>query len=178
MAVQLEEKLDQEVRNLLRYVERLRQEVASTIRKETEDKSSFETMSDQLDAIIQSTADASATILECSEGVAEVAGNLRENLDREENQAMCDQIMDYSMKAMEACGFQDLTGQRITRIVSSLRFVEERVQAMVELCGHEAIQEMSESMGSHVEPSEDVEMHGPQLAGDSISQDDIDKLFD
>jgi chemotaxis regulatin CheY-phosphate phosphatase CheZ len=35
------------------------------------------------------------------------------------------------VKIFEACNFQDLTGQRITKVVRALSFIEERVEAMM-----------------------------------------------
>lgn len=35
------------------------------------------------------------------------------------------------VRIFEACNFQDLTGQRITKVVRALSFIEERVDAMM-----------------------------------------------
>lgn len=178
MADQLDAKLNSEIQNLLRYVERLRQEVAGATKPQEDDKSSFLGMSEQLTAIAQSTEEASHVILESSEAISNYSDELNALVDDEKAKALCEKIANESMRSMEACSFQDLTGQRVTRILNSLRFVEDRVNAMVELCGQEAIQRMSQELAEQDPEPEDVVMHGPQTPGASISQDEIDALFD
>lgn len=178
MAAQFDARLNSEIENLLRYVERLRQEVAGATKPNEERKSSFHSMSEQLTAIAQSTEEASHVILESSETIAGYSDQLNEMVEDEAAKELCEKIASESMRAMEACSFQDLTGQRVTRILSSLRFVEDRVNAMVELCGQEAIEKMSQELADQEPEPEDVIMHGPQSPGASISQDEIDALFD
>lgn len=178
MANQFDAKLNSEIENLLRYVERLRQEVAGATKPQDDDKTSFHGMSEQLQAIADSTEEASHVILESSEAIANYSNELNEIVEDEKAKALCEKIATESMRAMEACSFQDLTGQRVTRILNSLRFVEDRVDAMVELCGQEAIRRMSEELVEQEPEPEDVVMHGPQSPGASISQDEIDALFD
>ena len=173
----IDEQLSNEVHNLLAYVERLREELAGTVQEE-DNKTPFESMSATLDAIATSTLEASETILEASESIADLSGDLREKLDDEEAIALCDQISGKAMENMEACSFQDLTGQRVSRVIRSLKFVEERVDAMVQLCGQETIKSLSEDAAAAAPEPEDVVMHGPQAAGDAISQAEIDALFD
>lgn len=173
----INEQLSNEVHNLLAYVERLRKELAGTILEE-ENKTPFESMSSTLDAIATSTLEASETILGASEEIANLSDSLREKLEDEEAIALCDQIAAKSMESMEACSFQDLTGQRVSKVIRSLQFVEERVDAMVALCGHDTIRQLSEEAAAQIPEPEDVQMHGPQAAGDAISQAEIDALFD
>jgi chemotaxis protein CheZ len=81
---------------------------------------------------------------------------------------------------MEACTFQDITGQRVTKIVRSMQFVEERVNSMVSLWGSEAIEETAATYGNTDGRDGDEKLlNGPALPSEtSISQDEIDKLFD
>ena len=44
-------------------------------------------------------------------------------------------IQDKVIQIFEACNFQDLTGQRITKVVSTLRFVEDRIMQMMDIWG-------------------------------------------
>jgi len=84
--------------------------------------------------------------------------------------------MEKTTHAMEACTFQDITGQRVTKIIRSMQFVEERVLAMVDLMGRDSV--AKEAAELPVETQEkDPLLNGPQLPGNAISQDDIDKLF-
>jgi chemotaxis protein CheZ len=79
---------------------------------------------------------------------------------------------------MAACGFQDITGQRISKIVHSLRFIEERVDAMMEIFGRETIEALVGELRSDEEGLRGgIALHGPQLPGEAVSQDEIDKRF-
>jgi chemotaxis protein CheZ len=76
------------------------------------------------------------------------------------------------------CTFQDITGQRVTKVVRSMKFVEERVNSMVELLGRETIEKLSTDMPAEEKTEEEKLLEGPQMAGAAISQDNIDALFD
>jgi chemotaxis protein CheZ len=81
------------------------------------------------------------------------------------------------MGALEACSFQDLTGQRINKIVGSMKFVEERVNVMADLCGREEVQALTDQWELPQQVDDGVALDGPQRAGVGISQDEIDQLF-
>ncbi|MHA1538191.1 MAG: protein phosphatase CheZ [Alphaproteobacteria bacterium] len=173
-------KLRSEVVNLFQYIQRLREEVAA-MAKPGEDGSAFDSMSAQLDAIVTATEDATNAILKATETIDETASALRDEKDPQKVSALCDALSQESMAIMEACSFQDITGQRITKIVRSMKFVEERVDKMVELWGRKEIEAVSSSLDLTTEEEErDKRLHlsGPQMADEAISQDDIDALFD
>lgn len=173
-----EDKLRSEVYNMFKYVERLKDEIAA-ITKEEADKTAFSGMAIQLAAIVDATEKATNTILEAAEKVEDVAAGLREESDPAKRGAIVDKISEQNMMIMEACSFQDITGQRISKVVGSLNFVESHVDAMVDLWGREEI----ESLGAEIEGQEKHEpdgvvLDGPQMASEAISQDEIDSLFD
>jgi len=86
----------------------------------------------------------------------------------------------HGTQIMLACGFQDLTGQRINKVVSTLAFVEERVHNMISIWGEDAFSDLpvSDKDDTEEKPEDSELLNGPQLQGEGISQDDIDKLFD
>lgn len=176
-SVELDQKLHTEVLNLIQYITRLRQEIAG-IAQQDDTNAPFEGMADRLDAIITSTADATDNILGAMESVDTLVDKLREHPDEAGIDAICDQISQKTMDAMEACSFQDLTGQRVNKVISSMRFVEERVNAMADLCGREEINALSGDAPIEVQQTDDgIVLDGPQRDGDAISQDEIDNLF-
>jgi chemotaxis protein CheZ len=177
MATELDPKLRSEILNLFHYVQRLREEIGR-IAQQPEGQTRFEKMSDQLDAILTSTGEATHSVLEGLEDISSTAEELRDIPDPAKVEELCDRITEKSMKGMEACSFQDLTGQRITKIVHSLRFIEERVDAMMEICGREGIEALVGELPPDNENLTDgVALQGPQLPGEAVSQDEIDKLF-
>ena len=172
----LDKKLQAEVLNLIQYIQRLRQEIAG-IAQEKDDQTAFDGMADRLDAIVESTAQATDTILAAMEGIDGFVGQLRAHPGPDGIDLLCDGIVERTMKAVEACSFQDLTGQRINKIVGSMKFVEERVNAMADLCGREEVQALTDQWELPQQIEDGVALEGPQRAGQGISQDEIDQLF-
>ena len=172
----LDKKLQAEVLNLIQYIQRLRSEIAG-IALEKNDQTNFDTMADRLDAIVESTAHATDTILAAMEAVDGCVERLRTHPKPAEIDSICDAISEKTIAAMEACSFQDLTGQRITKVVGTMKFVEERVNAMAELCGRDEVRALADEWDLPQQLDDGVALEGPQRAGEGISQDDIDELF-
>ena len=172
----LDKKLQSEVLNLIQYIQRLRTEIAG-IALEKDDRTNFDSMADRLDAIVESTAQATDTILAAMEAVDGCVERLRAHPEPAEIDSICDAIGEKTIAAVEACSFQDLTGQRITKVVGTMKFVEERVNAMAELCGRDEVNALADEWDLPQQLDDGVALEGPQRAGEGISQDDIDKLF-
>ncbi len=173
----LDRKLQTEVLNLIQYIQRLRKEIAG-IAQEKDDKTAFDGMADRLDAIVESTAQATDTILAAMEGIERFVEQLRAHPEPAGIDSLCDNIVTKTVEAMEACSFQDLTGQRINKIVGSMKFVEERVNAMADLFGRKEVQDLTDQWELPQQIDGGVELEGPQRAGEGISQEEIDHLFD
>lgn len=140
--------------------------------------SAFDNMSVQLGAIIETTESATNTILKAAESIEENTAKLREEEGPEKVGTLCDGISGQATEIMQACAFQDITGQRVSKIISSLEFVEERVNGMVDIWGREIIEELSAKAKDTGIDSDEPVLEGPQLTGDGISQEEIDALFD
>lgn len=176
ITVQEEDRLKKELVGLFGHLNNMRRELASLHKGE---EGNFATMADTLDAIVESTETASNTILESMEDIEGVILELRDNGD-DSTKKRCDRINDRVNQVFEACSFQDLTGQRITRVVNSLKFVEERVNAIIRMWGKDELSKLVEDMRRGGEPEENPDeslLHGPQRAGVAITQSDVDKLF-
>lgn len=159
--------LQSEIFNLFQYIERFREEIARINAAEKEgDDDAFSTMSQQLDAIVDATETATNGILENLEGIDDTMDKLRESGADPE---LCDKVSERTMAAMENCTFQDITGQRVTKVVRSMKFVEERVNSMVELLGRETIEKLSKELPQEEKTEEEKLLEGPQMAGAAIS---------
>jgi chemotaxis protein CheZ len=177
MPAETDQELRSEILNLIQYVQRLREEIGCIV-QQPDGQTRFGKMSDQLNVILTSTDEATHTVLEDLEAISSAAEEIREMPDPAKVEELCDRIAEKSVEGMEACSFQDLTGQRISKIVRSLQFIEERVDAMTEICGREGIETLAGELPSDDEDHEDgVALQGPQLPGEAVSQDEIDKLF-
>jgi chemotaxis protein CheZ len=170
-----EYQLKKELVGLFGHMNKMRRELAVL---QGDDAGSFASVADTLDAIVENTEIASNSILESMEAIEELVEALRGGGDPAVT-AVCDRVSDRINQVFEACSFQDLTGQRITRVVNSLKFIEERVNAMVRMWGKEELAKVVEEVKKESHPAEphDPELHGPQRVGVAPTQDEVDKLF-
>jgi chemotaxis protein CheZ len=137
-------------------------------------------MTNELDAIVSGTEQATENILEAAEQIDSNAADLVAALRKEANHNTALDIQDQVIKIFEACNFQDLTGQRITKVVKAFCFIEERVHHMMEIWGGlESFQNL-ELDASCTRDADEALLNGPSLEEDEdiASQDDIDALFD
>ncbi len=180
MDVQLaeDEKLRSEILNFFKYIQKMRTEIAQ-VNSRMDERTHFESASEHLDEIVMSTERATDNILEQLEEIDNIADEIREGGNADRMPALCDKINEKTMAAIESCTFQDITGQRVGKIVKSIQFVEERIDAMVALWGRDDIETILTEVGAEMEMPEGDEalLNGPQLPGESISQDEIDALF-
>jgi chemotaxis protein CheZ len=121
---------------------------------------------DELDAIVAHTATATHDILESCETLDQVAEALTgENATK---------LQDATTKIYEACSFQDITGQRITKVVTTLKAIEAKIGHIVSTFGPDATVDMPVT----TEPvGDDALLNGPQLPAMAMDQSDIDKLL-
>jgi len=136
-------------------------------------------VTNELDAIVGGTESATETILGGAEEIDQMVQTLMARLKDEQNQALASDIQNRVVKIFEACNFQDLTGQRITKVVGTLKFIETHIVRMMEIWGGlEAFKDIqAEKIAER--KGDAALLNGPKLAGEvgHASQDDIDSLF-
>ncbi len=131
----------------------------------------------ELDAVVQSTEDATNRILDSAEKIQAVVATLGPCIE-------ADQINEQVTGIFEACNFQDITGQRIKKVTSTLQFIEDAVDNIIS-----SIEGRHNAMTGKVAPIKKAKksidemsnadlLNGPQLKEDAPSQDDVDRLFD
>ena len=173
-----DDQLKQELGALFRYMQRVRQEIAAIDRPADEDHG-FESMGDQMDAIVKATEAATNTIMEAMESAEEANGKLRAQITDPAQVALLDQITTNANQVFEACAVQDITGQRVNKVARSITYVEERVDALIDLFGAEQVAEVEvEVLPGQEKTADEKLVRGPQTDGSGLSQDDIDQLFD
>ncbi|MDP2698784.1 protein phosphatase CheZ [Thalassospira sp.] len=132
----------------------------------------------ELDAIVKDTEMATHTILESAEQLDDLAMALKNSSPNDFITQNVEQMAFLVTKIFESCNFQDITGQRINKVVRTLEFVEERVHNMILIWGEDAFKDLPVHEDEDEAKNEDDDLlNGPQLEGEGISQDDIDKLF-
>lgn len=165
-----------EVRALGRCIQQTKAEIAALRPANTADDH-IVAVTNELDAVVEATEHATQGILEKAEQIEGVVSNLLSHVQDNHARNLADQISDHVVGIFEACNFQDITGQRITKVVNTLKFIETRVNAMIEIWGDDSFGHLEPSAAPDSIHAEDELVSGPSLAGKGISQDDIDKLF-
>lgn len=135
-------------------------------------------VTDELDAVVEGTEQATEAILSAAETVEDRVGSLAAKL-KGDDQGMANDAVEAVMTIFEACNFQDITGQRITKVVKTMRFIEERIDSMMEIWGGMESFEHIETLD--VGPKGDAALLNGPASQDDVnvaSQDDIDALFD
>jgi chemotaxis protein CheZ len=139
----------------------------------------MERVTKELGAVVGGTEQATQAILAVAEEIDQTANMLAAALKNTHEQGLAQDIQDRVIKIFEACNFQDLTGQRITKVVATLRFIEEHILRMIEIWGGlEALSAFAPEAMT-VRDGDAKLVNGPRLEDDigHASQNDIDALF-
>lgn len=118
----------------------------------------------ELDAIVQSTEEATNTIMEAAEEIM--------SIEAADAAAYGEAAGAACMRIFEACSFQDITGQRISKVVSTLKHIEAHIEKMRDVWG---VTKDHESASAGTEP--ETLLNGPALDGEGIDQDQVDDLI-
>ncbi|MFC4351155.1 protein phosphatase CheZ [Fodinicurvata halophila] len=158
-----------EIEALSRYIHSARQEIASLRPDEITDEH-IPAAGEELEAIVGATEQATNTIMESVEAIENEAANLPPET--------AERITNAVTNVYEACGFQDITGQRITKVIHCLTHIEEKVHALLETFGEPGDRPVRERKPQKTSEEADAAlMNGPQSGESAISQDDIDALL-
>ncbi len=159
-----------EVEELGRTISSAKAEIAA-LRVDDITDSDIPLATDELDAIVAHTATATEAILETCETLDRVASSLSGDA--------AVQLQDATTRIYEACSFQDITGQRITKVVATLKMIEAKVAHIVVALGAHDYDGEFIALASPEAPSLDEAalLNGPQLPAAAMDQSDIDKLL-
>ncbi len=157
-------------------IAKTREEIAS-IKPNDEQDNQIITATEELSAIVESTENATNTILEAAEEIQEAAWSLRETGAED---APCDKIDEKTTDIYTACSFQDITGQRTTKVVQALCYIENRVNAMIDIWDLQG--ETGENNKGPIQENTDTRpdshlLNGPALKGDGLEQGCVDTML-
>ncbi|MBL4784892.1 MAG: protein phosphatase CheZ [Cohaesibacteraceae bacterium] len=179
-------------------IKKTKEEIHEIQADSDKDLGRFEQATSELDAIVTQTESATSDILEAAEKIQEIAWTFREQKIEE---AKCDELDIAATNIYMACSFQDLTGQRISKIVHALHYIEKRVDRMVDIWDLEAETEEPEIEVSANEVELDTDksdpdelvasgggnplderpdahlLNGPCMEGDGNDQSAVDDMF-
>jgi len=167
------DKIRLDIADMHEAIERTKSEIANIKQEGGDDGNRFVDASHELDAIVTQTEGATQSILEAAEQIQETAWVLREN---GADDSTCDDIDAKATEIFMACSFQDLTGQRTNKVVQVLRYLESRINLMINIWGIEYM-EGDETAGPVDNRPDAHLLNGPQRAGAGVSQNSVDELF-
>lgn len=147
-----------QLQNLAQFIAATRHEISSLSPAEVK-QTLLPKAADELDAIVEATAAATNQIMDASDIIMSLTAQMPK--------VAADKAVAAVTTIYEACSFQDITGQRVTKVIKVLKLIEERIEAMV--------QALDEGGGSAVAPPL---QDGADPAESGASQSDIDQLFD
>jgi chemotaxis protein CheZ len=158
-----------EVEQLGRTIAQAKQEIAQLNVDDIND-AFIPSATDELDAIVDATARATNEILDAVETVEKVAGAV--------GGEHAEALTTVTTRIYEACSFQDITGQRVTKVVTTLKTIETKVNAILGTFGSNEARARGPSPPAPEPEGEAKLLNGPQLPGNGVDQASIDALFD
>ena len=165
--------LRRELDTMAASIAQTRREIAA-IKPEGTGNDRISSATEELDFVVRSTERATADILSAAERIQAMSGEFKAN---GAEGTLCDELENQATNLMIACSFQDLTGQRMNKVVNTLRYLEQRVSAMIQIWG---ITPEEAAAVAH-EPSDkrpDAHLlNGPQREGEGVNQADVDRML-
>lgn len=157
-----------EIQDLSRFIQDLKADLAA-LRPDAVIDEHLPAAKEELQAVVDATEGATNEIFEAVEAIETLTGKM--------NKKHSAQVTEAVTRIYEACGFQDITGQRIAKVVSVLGQIELTVNGLLEVFGEE-VREAPRERPAAAEPDSDKHlMGGPQLPEAAMSQADIDALL-
>ena len=165
-----------ELSKLAKYIQDAKKEIAA-LRPEEVKERFLPSASDELDAIVGATADATNAIMDATEIIEDVMSAQKGE--------PADKLMTATTAIYEACTFQDITGQRITRVVKTLQDIELKVDGLLQAfdSGRGKAKKSkpktkpAKKAAAKKEVTDEDLLNGPQDVGTAKSQAEIDALL-
>lgn len=165
----LDSKIYSEFREIAEYIQNTKSEIGHLQANDLRSKHIPEA-GDELSAVVTATEEATTQIMECAESLLEA--------DSSDIEAYKQTVNDKMMIIFEACSFQDLTGQRIAKVVETLEHIETRVGRFAAAIGADDIDgTATEKEKKRKKRKKDLILNGPAKKGEGVSQDDVDAMF-
>ncbi|WP_207476288.1 protein phosphatase CheZ [Arenibaculum pallidiluteum] len=164
--------LRHELQDMSASISQARREIAAIKPADDQGKDRIVSATNELDAIILSTERASSEILGAAERILELLARLREGGPGPE---LASEIEDQVMTIFTSCSFQDLTGQRTTKVINALRYIEQRIATLIALWGVSSEDSARAPAGPEDKRPDAHLLNGPSADGNS--QDEIDRLM-
>jgi len=153
-------------------IARTKAEIAA-IKPDADQHGKFGEATEELDSIVSTTEVATSDILAAAEQIQEIAWTLREQGIEAE---VCDLIDAKATEIYTACSFQDLTGQRSRKLIQGLRYLEGRINAMMNIWGFDRTM-AAEATETAKARGDEALLNGPSKPEHGLDQADIDVVM-
>jgi chemotaxis protein CheZ len=159
-----------ELAEVVDYIARMRRAIGALRANEfTRDR--IPMAHDELGSVVNATASATNTIMSTAEAILALPENPPGGYRA--------QVEDRINGIFEACAFQDITGQRISKVAAALGQLEKRLQHFTDAVrASDGPEELDAEEAARRARAEALMLNGPQKTGAATSQDEIDALFD
>src|SRR5258707_6722620 len=171
------EKLKVELDLIHDAISRTKREIA-VLHGKSFDGNEMAKVTGELGAVVGGTEHATQQILEAAESIDQAATALSKVTSPDQQKILSEEIQERVVSIFEACNFQDLTGQRINKVMTTMKFIENHITVMMDIWGGvDAIKVHAPAIVDTREGDARL-LNGPKAAGDvgHASQDDIDPL--
>ncbi len=172
-----EQFLRNEFAKIADHIDQAKIEIASLIYNEGEENNTGRQhighATDQLDAVVKATEEATNQIMDSADSIQQaVEANAPD---------MKDTVNNAVAQIYLACNFQDITGQRITKVLNTLEYIDQKVRGILQLFGEvsddDARKLADATLNSNEKRPDAALLRGPALPDEAPSQEDIDALF-
>ncbi len=157
-----------ELEELASYIRNAKQEIAAIKPKEIS-ASHIPHATNELDAVVGATEDATNKIMDVCDTITAIAGECAPEMN--------EKLIACTTRIFEACNFQDITGQRITKVVQTLKYIDGKIDALLKALG----EEIHRTDGGGGKPEREITekdlLNGPQLPQNAMDQATIDRLM-
>jgi chemotaxis protein CheZ len=169
--------LEKEIVGLFNNIQRIKVELASVKHPDAE-HDMLGSVADQLNAIAAETTDAATEIIEATEAIDAVNQELLKQIKFSGAQHYFENIGASVSRILQACTFHEITGQRLSKIVRTINAIEGTLNSLVVIVGKDSIAALPMETENIISMDGDAEFSGPQLEGEAMSQNAIDKASD
>jgi len=170
--IRLSEYLLDEIADLCDLIQHISQDIVSV----KDDQQTVHTTKKELHAIVEATSSATHSILNDAEQIEHLLSKASISTEVRES------ILHHITHIYESCTFQDITGQRVKKVMMALITIEERLDHVVNLLKSKSklkhVIHADESTITKPKPHPDAQlMNGPSLPECANNQETIDDLF-
>ncbi len=148
------------------YIAQMRREI-SALRPNAMHDDHIPSAGAELEAITRHTEQATNTIIGAAEAIMAADPSEAEAYQRLVNARV--------LEIFEACSFQDITGQRVRKVIDTLQHIEAHVGRFAKIMG---VEDAPTDESERDRRRRDLLLNGPAIGGPETKQSDIDAMFE